>query len=90
MKEIEHQALFVHNPNWCGKPFVSHEVISNLIAVTTTESKFRVHAEIDASEYPLGKMVMNTELAEINIQRHEFHSAWGYTILPLGNSTVIS
>ena len=39
-------------------------------------------AEIDASEYPLGKKVTDAELAAVNIQRHEFHGEWNYTILP--------
>ncbi|HIJ43533.1 MAG TPA: hypothetical protein HPP50_03700 [Rhodospirillaceae bacterium] len=30
------------------------------------------------------------KLAEINIQRHEFHGEWNYTILPSGNGIFIS
>lgn len=88
--KIEHRLFSFITQNWRGKPLVSHEVIVNLIAATTTESGLRVHAEIDASEYPLGKKVTDEELAGVNIQRHEFHGEWNYTILPSKNGTVIS
>jgi hypothetical protein len=71
--KIEHRRFSFITQNWRGKPLVSHEVIVNLIASTTTESGLRVHAEIDASEYPLGKKVTDEELAGVNIQRQEFH-----------------
>ena len=88
--KIEHRLFSFITQNWRGKPLVSHEVIVNLIAATTTESGLRVHAEIDASEYPLGKKVTDAELAEVNIQRHEFHGEWNYTISPSEYGTVIS
>lgn len=88
--KIEHRLFSFITQNWRGKPLVSHEVIVNLIAATTTKSGLRVHAEIDAFEYPLGKRVTDAELAAVNIQRHEFHGEWNYTIQPSRNGTVIS
>ena len=88
--KIEHRLFSFITQNWRGKPLVSHAVIVNLIAATTTDSGLRVHAQLDASEYPLGKKVTDAELAAVNIQRHEFHGDWNYTILPSGNGTVIS
>jgi hypothetical protein len=88
--KIEHRLFSYITQNWRGKPLVSHEVIVNLIAATTTQSGLRVHAEIDASEYPAGKKVTDAELAEVNLRRHEFHGEWNYTILPTRNGTVIS
>jgi hypothetical protein len=69
--KIEHRLFSFITQNWRGKPLVSHEVIVNLIASTTTELGLRVHAEIDASEYPLGKKVTDEELAGVNIQRQD-------------------
>ena len=40
--------------NWRGKPLVSHQVIVNLIAATTTRSGLRVRAELDPGKYPSG------------------------------------
>jgi len=69
---------------------VSHEVIVNLIAETKTDAGLRVHAELDASAYPLGRKVTDRELEEVNIQRHDFHGDWNYTISPSRNGTFIS
>lgn len=45
--KIEHR-LFCHiTENWRGRPLVSHEVIVNLIANTTTEAGLRVEAALD-------------------------------------------
>lgn len=87
--KIEHRLFSYITQNWRGKPLVSHEVIVNLIASTTTESGLRVHAEIDSTEYPLGRKVSNAEIAKVNIQRHSFHGEWNYTISPTPNGTVI-
>lgn len=88
--KIEHRLFSFITQNWRGKPLVSHEVIVNLIAATTTDSGLRVHAELDASEYPLRKKVSDAELSAVKIRRHHFHGDWNYTILPSVNGTVIS
>ncbi|HCS91878.1 MAG: hypothetical protein N838_12765 [Thiohalocapsa sp. PB-PSB1] len=88
--KIEHRLFSFITQNWPGKPLVSHEVIVNLIAETKTDAGLRIHAELDASEYPLGRKVTDAELANVNIQRHDFHGDWNYSIAPSGNGTVIS
>ncbi len=51
---IEHR-LFSHiTMNWRGKPLVSHEVIVNLIAATTTRTGLTVQAALDTDPYPKG------------------------------------
>lgn len=80
--KIEHR-LFSHiSMNWRGRPLVSHEVIVNLIAATTTKEGLRVHAERDLSDYPLGNSVSDRALAEVDVRPHEFHGEWNYTIAP--------
>ena len=88
--KIEHRLFSFITKNWRGKPLTSHEVIVNLIAATTTNSGLRVHAEIDASEYPMGRKVTDKELALVNIQRNQFHGEWNYTISPSQDGTLIS
>jgi Rhodopirellula transposase DDE domain len=61
---------------------VSHEVIVNLIAATTTKTGLRVRAEIDARRYPKGVKVSEKDVAAIRIQRDKFHGEWNYTIFP--------
>jgi hypothetical protein len=38
--------------NWRGKPLISHEVIINLIAATTTSTGLNVYAQLDDRTYP--------------------------------------
>lgn len=80
--KIEHR-LFSHiSMNWRGKPLVSHEVIVNLIAATTTRKGLQVRAELDSNLYPKGIKVTDEEFAAINIVRDKFHGEWNYTIMP--------
>ena len=68
--------------NWRGKPLVSHEVIVNLIAATTTRKGLKVRAELDSTHYPKGIKVTDEELKAIQIKRDEFHGEWNYSIHP--------
>jgi hypothetical protein len=80
--KIEHR-LFSHiSMNWRGQPLVSHEVIVNLIAATTTRKGLKVSAELDSKPYPKGIKVTDEEFAKIHILRDEFHGEWNYTIMP--------
>ena len=80
--KIEHRLFSFISHNWRGKPLVSHQVIVNLIAATTTKTGLRVRAELDPSKYPKGVKVSNKEVAAIRLERDEFHGEWNYTILP--------
>jgi hypothetical protein len=61
---------------------VSHQIIVNLIAATTTKTGLRVRAEVDPGKYPKGVKVSNKEVAAIRLERDKFHGEWNYTILP--------
>jgi hypothetical protein len=80
--KIEHRLFSFISQNWRGKPLVSHQVIVNLIAATTTKTGLRVRAEIDPGKYPKGVKVSNKEVAAIRLERDTFHGEWNYTILP--------
>lgn len=81
--KIEHR-LFCHiTENWRGRPLVSHEVIVNLIANTTTEAGLRVEAVLDPASYETGKKVSDAELAQVNLYPADFHgNDWNYVIKP--------
>lgn len=80
--KIEHR-LFAHiSLNWRGRPLVSHEVIVNLIAATTTRKGLTVRAELDRTPYQTGIKVTDEEFAAIRIERDEFHGEWNYAITP--------
>ena len=68
--------------NWRGKPLVSHQVIVQLIAATTTKTGLKVRCELDPNTYPAGIKVADAELAAVNLTRHDFHGEWNYTIIP--------
>jgi hypothetical protein len=68
--------------NWRGKPLVSHKVIVQLIAATSTDKGLTVTCGIDRSRYPCGIKISKAELATIKIERHSFHGEWNYTIKP--------
>jgi hypothetical protein len=79
---IEHRMFAFITQNWRGKPLVSHEVIVQLIANTTTTTGLTVACRIDANAYEKGLKVSDTEMAELNIWPAEFHGEWNYTFEP--------
>lgn len=80
--KIEHRMFCQITQNWRGRPLLSHEVIINLIANTTTEQGLRIEAELDTASYPLGTKVTDEELDMVKIKRHKFHGDWNYAIRP--------
>ena len=80
--KIEHRLFSFISTNWRGKPLISHEVIINLIASTTTTTGLKVYAQLDDREYQKGIKVTSQQLATINITRNTFHGDWNYTVAP--------
>ena len=81
--KIEHRMFSYISLNWRGKPLISHEVIVNLIAGTTTRTGLKIQAELDTNVYPKGIQVTDKELEKVQIQKADFHGEWNYTLLPL-------
>ena len=80
--KIEHRLFSFISLNWRGQPLVSHEVIVNLIAATTTRKGLKVRAEIDPALYAKGIKVTDAQFAAIRIARDDFHGEWNYVISP--------
>jgi hypothetical protein len=80
--KIEHRLFSFITGNWRGKPLVSHQVIVQLIAATTTNSGLTVRCRLDENTYPAGIKVSDGEMAAVNLTRHDFHGEWNYTISP--------
>ena len=80
--KIEHRMFSHITQNWRGRPLVSHEVIIQLIANTTTKTGLKIYAELDSGFYPIGIKVSDAELATLNLKRADFHGDWNYTLLP--------
>ena len=80
--KIEHRLFSFISQNWRGKPLVSHEVIVNLIAATTTTTGLTVVCQLDQNTYPAGVKVAQKAMEDLHLQRDPFHGEWNYTILP--------
>jgi len=80
--KIEHRLFCYITQNWRGRPLVSHEVIVNLIAHTTTEAGLQVQAALDTNCYATGAKVSDEEMASLRLTKDDFHGDWNYTIAP--------
>lgn len=80
--KIEHRMFSHITQNWRGRPLVSHEVIVNLIANTTTRAGLKIRAELDRGQYRTGIKITDAELASLNLKPDSFHGDWNYMVLP--------
>lgn len=80
--KIEHRLFSQITLNWRGKPLITHEVIVNLIASTTTKKGLKVHCQLDEGDYPKGRKITDKEMKLINLIQDAFHGNWNYTINP--------
>jgi Rhodopirellula transposase DDE domain len=80
--KIEHR-MFCHiTANWRGRPLVSHEVIVNLIANTTTHAGLTIQAALDQGAYPTGIKVTAQQMESLHLLPADFHGDWNYTLKP--------
>jgi hypothetical protein len=80
--KIEHRLFSFITQNWRGRPLVSYQTIVQLIAATTTKSGLAVKSELDTNTYPAGVKITDAQMSQLNLQRHDFHGDWNYTIHP--------
>ena len=80
--KIEHRLFSFISQNWRGKPLVSHEVIINLIAATTTKTGLVVKSKLDSNTYPSGVKISDQQMSELQLRRDRFHGDWNYRVLP--------
>jgi hypothetical protein len=80
--KIEHRLFSFISQNWRGKPLISHQVIIDLIAATTTKTGLTVKSKIDTNIYQPGLKVSDQQMAELQLRREKFHGDWNYKLLP--------
>jgi len=68
--------------NWRARPLVSHDVIVNLIASTTTATGLKVRCQLDTNEYPTGIRVSDDQVKQVLVERNDFHGDWNYLSPP--------
>ena len=79
---IEHRLFAFITRNWRGKPLLTHQVIVQLIASTTTQTGLTVQCRLDHNLYEKGTKVSDDQIASLNITTANFHGEWNYTIAP--------
>jgi hypothetical protein len=80
--KIEHRLFSFITQNWRGKPLVSYQTIVQLIARTTTRTGLNIKCSIDPITYPAGVKVSDADMAKLELEPHEFHGEWNYSIAP--------
>jgi Rhodopirellula transposase DDE domain len=80
--KIEHRLFSLISQNWRGKPLISHQVIIDLIAATTTSTGLTVKSKIDTNIYEKGLKISDQQMAELHLRRERFHGDWNYKLLP--------
>jgi hypothetical protein len=84
--KIEHRMFSHISMNWRGRPLISHEVMVNLIANTTTQQGLTIKAALDTGRYPIGIKVTDQEFEKVKLKQSKFHGEWNYTIMPMLSS----
>jgi hypothetical protein len=80
--KIEHRLFSFISQNWRGRPLISHQVIIDLIAATTTKTGLTVKSKIDTNIYEKGLKISDQQMAELQLRREKFHGDWNYKLLP--------
>jgi len=80
--KIEHRLFSFITQNWRGKPLITHQVIVDLIAATTTGKGLQVHSHLDERHYQTNRRVSETQLESVCLEPDSWHGEWNYTIHP--------
>ena len=79
---IEHRLFAFITQNWRGEPLLTHQIIVQLIASTTTSKGLTVQCRLDQNAYAKGIKVSDAEMAKLNVTTADFHGEWNYTSTP--------
>ena len=80
--KIEHRMFSFITMNWRGKPLTDYQTIVSLIGATKNSKGLKVYCTLDENTYEKGRKVSDSDMAALNLHRHEFHGEWNYTIRP--------
>jgi hypothetical protein len=54
--------------------------VVELIGSTRTEKGLKIRAELDQASYRTGQKISDEQLAELKLERADFHGEWNYLI----------
>ena len=81
--KIEHR-MFCHiSQNWRGRPLLTHDVVVNLIANTTTPTGLTIRAKLDKRSYPTGVPASDEQLAASTLSRPPSMATGTTSLLPM-------
>ncbi len=78
--KIEHRMFSCISLNWRGRALATRQIIVSLIGEATTKAGLKIQAALDEGEYPVGKKVLDEEMAALNLKRHTFQPNWNYSL----------
>jgi hypothetical protein len=78
---VEHRLLGPISVNWAGRPLRSLEIMLGWIRGAKVGGG-AVTACLDRNHYPTKVKISNAQMRRLDIERHEFHPDWNYTISP--------
>src|SRR3989442_3729624 len=79
--KIEHRLFSFISQNWRGQPLISHAVIVDLIAATTTPTGLRGRARLDRTPYPSGLTARRDAPDPLRLRPPSFSRDSNYTLL---------
>ena len=79
---VEHRLFGPITNNWAGQPLRSLDLMVKAIRGTTTIRGLRVTSRLDPRVYPKKIKVPDSEMRELNLEKHKTCSNWNYTIRP--------
>ena len=80
--KIEHRMFSFISLNWQGVPLEDYATVVNLIGATSTQAGLHIDTRLDQRNYKLGQKVSNSDMKKVQLQPHEKHPTWNYTIAP--------
>jgi transposase len=80
--KIEHRMFSHISLNWKGEPLTSYETVINLINGTRTKTGLKIRAELTQKRYRNGIRVSDADMKKLNLEKHNTHPHWNYTIRP--------
>jgi transposase len=80
--KIEHRLFSYISMNWKGQPLVDYETVVQLIGAVKTNAGLKVKSQLDLNKYEKGIKVSKKDIDSVNLNRHDFHGEWNYTICP--------
>jgi len=78
--KVEHRLFSFISMNWRGQPLTTYTTVIELIGHTTTKTGLRVTAKLDRQQYKTKIQVPDEQLEQVQVEPHDFHPDWNYTI----------